>query len=217
MPFTERRRFQRVSIIGQVVGKIGDVKVVVADASLSGIRVLHQGAIGEIKSSCRLIFAWDGQEVRLDCTIVRTNVKHPPKTPHDKTLYESGLMINNAPDLMRDRLRAMIEAHVLRALDERKANARGIPATAAQSFQTGKGGKLMRHELTNGKWNTIPTENARQPANGFTISAEEPLGNVVMLREAYETGDPEARRVIRQMAELSISKTEGIPTRRYEP
>ena len=58
---------------------------------------------------------------------------------------------------------------------------------------------------------------SKQPANGFTVSAAETDENVSMLCDAYEAGDAENRRLIRIMAELSISKAEGIPTRRYEP
>jgi hypothetical protein len=53
--------------------------------------------------------------------------------------------------------------------------------------------------------------------NGFTISADEPAEHVALLCETYESSDAESRKLIKVMAELSISKAEGIPTRRYSP
>jgi hypothetical protein len=38
-----------------------------------------------------------------------------------------------------------------------------------------------------------------------------------MLRGAWEAGDRAARAMIQRMAELSISRIDGIPTRRYTP
>jgi len=61
------------------------------------------------------------------------------------------------------------------------------------------------------------TKEPRQPMNGFTVSASESDESLSLLCEAYEAGNIEARRLIRTMAELSISKSEGIPTRRYDP
>jgi hypothetical protein len=53
--------------------------------------------------------------------------------------------------------------------------------------------------------------------NGFTISAEEPDTHIALLCETYLSSDTEGRKLIKLMSELSISKTEGIPTRRYSP
>ena len=57
----------------------------------------------------------------------------------------------------------------------------------------------------------------QQPIHGFTISASEKTEEVQMLRSAWEAGDAAARAIIRKMAELSISRGEGIPTRQYTP
>ena len=102
-----------------------------------------------------------------------------------------------------------------RALDEQKANARGIPATAADSFQTGKGTRFLRCELINGAWRKSETERPDQPAIGFTVSAEEDRRQLALLCESFEKADPEGRKMIQMLAEMSISKAEGIPTRRY--
>jgi hypothetical protein len=53
--------------------------------------------------------------------------------------------------------------------------------------------------------------------NGFTISAEEDPEHIAILCETYLSTDAEGRKLIKIMSELSISKAEGIPTRRYSP
>ena len=217
MEFTDRRRYQRVRLGAQLRGRVGEVRVVVADVSRSGLLILHQVTLGAVGTTCELRFDWDGHPIALQCVIVRTAIRHPAKTPTDKPLLESGVRITSASPEMAARLRMLIEDHVLRALDERRANAKGIPATAAQSFQTGQVNQLVRHEFLNGTWRSWATTSPQQPAEGFTLSAEEPLANVEMLRETFVSADASARAIIRQMAAMSISKTEGIPTRRYEP
>jgi hypothetical protein len=106
---------------------------------------------------------------------------------------------------------------VARALDEQKANARGIPSAAVQAFQTGKGTDFLRCELVDGTWRRTTTGRPEQPANGFTISAEEERDQVEMLCQTFETADAAGRKLIQTMAEMSISKSEGVPTRRYNP
>ena len=111
----------------------------------------------------------------------------------------------------------MIAALVARALDEQKANARGVPAAAAQCFQTGKGTEFLRFELINGAWRRTATTRPDQPVQGFTISADENREHIEMLCHTFQNADEPGRKLIKMMAELSISKAEGIPTRRYTP
>jgi hypothetical protein len=49
------------------------------------------------------------------------------------------------------------------------------------------------------------------------VAGDEEESKVEMLRSAYETADADGRNLIRTFAALSISKAEGIPTRRYNP
>jgi hypothetical protein len=217
MAFTERRRFQRVRIVDQVRGLIGDTRIFVVDASLNGVRVVHQDPLPRVGSSCTASFTWHGRQIVLECEVKRTVMRRPAKSALERPLYESGLFITDARGESGATLRAMIERHVMLALDERKANARGIPPAAAQSFQTGRGDDLVRHEYVKGAWRSYPTTDPSQPMNGFTISAAEPVPNIEMLRSTFADADASGRRMIQQMAEMSISRSEGIPTRRYEP
>lgn len=213
----ERRRYQRITLPAPLRGTIGSVRVFVIDLSLGGIRVAHQEPLPKVGQSCTLRFEGQNGTIVLPCIVARTVVFRPAKTPHDRAVHHSGLQITAEDRWAVQPLRELITYYIERAMDEQKANARGIPATAALSFQTGKASEFLRFELVAGSWRRTPTKEPRQPLNGFTVSAAESDDHLSMLCEAYETGSIDTRRMIRTMAEMSISKEEGIPTRRYDP
>ena len=115
------------------------------------------------------------------------------------------------------RLREFIADRVTRALEEQKANARGIPPVGKYTFQVGKGDRYRRCEFIDNAWRKTDTTTPQQPANGFTVSAELESTTVDLLCRTYETTTEEGRRLTQMLAELSIKKTEGTPTRRYVP
>ena len=216
-PPQERRRYQRVTLVRAVSGRIGTSRVYIVDASLNGLRIAHQGTLPPIGQECVLTFEWEGHALELQCRVTRSTLHKLAKDKNDKSIYHAGLSIEEARGDSFNALRRMVSDVVARALDEQKANARGIPAQAAQIFQTGKGSEFLRFEMVNGAWRRTTTTRPDQPANGFTISAAEDREHVEMLCQTFESADSEGRRLIRLLAELSISKVEGIPTRRYTP
>ncbi len=213
----ERRRYQRITLPAPLRGTIGPVRVFVIDLSLGGARVAHQEPLPKPGGSCTLRFEGNAGTIVLPCVVVRTVVFRPAKSANERGVHHSGLQVTAEDSWVIQPLRDLITYYIERAMDEQKANARGIPATAALSFQTGKGNEFLRFELTKGSWRRTPTKETRQPMNGFTVSASESDESLSLLCEAYEAGNIEARKLIRTMAELSISKSEGIPTRRYDP
>jgi len=213
----ERRQFGRVTPVQRIRGTVGNVIVYVLDVSLAGVRVAHQDPLPPVGGTSVLTFEWEGRRFSAPCEVRRTKVEKPARSQFEKALHHSGLLILSK-DPHADRIvRDIIQSCVARALDEQRANAQGIPAIAAQSFQTGKGDEFVRCELRNGAWTKTPTRESHQPVDGFTVSASESPSKVAMLCRAYESGDIEGRRLIRTFAALSISKSEGIPTRRYAP
>ncbi len=212
----ERRRVQRVRLIQPLRGTVGEQKIFVLDVSLLGLRIVHQEPLGNLRDECRLIFEWQGGRIELRCRIVRSELQRPVSGP-SRTLYHSGLEIVFAPPQSREHLAALIHDHVSRAVDEQKANARGIPAASAQHVQTGAATSFVRHDYIRGQWQTTQTNDPTQPMSGFTISTDETPDNISMLRDAFIAADPSLRHVIRKMAELSISNPAGIPARRYAP
>jgi hypothetical protein len=206
-----------VRLVRPLVGRVGTARVFLIEASLSGVLIAHQGNIPPEGATAVVMFEWDGIAVALECHIVRNLLQKMARNANEKSVYHAAMEITRASDNAMKTLRDMISEVVARALDEQKANARGIPAVAAQTFQTGKGSQFLRLELLNGAWRRTETTRPDQPMNGFTISADEPPEHIALLCETYASTDNENRKLIKVMAELSISKAEGIPTRRYSP
>ncbi len=219
MLFVERRRVQRVKLLEPLRGSAGSTRVFVIDVSLNGLRVAHQEPVGNIGATVTVMTSWDARPMKLECKIVRTQIHRAADSATAKTLYHSGLVIAHADDNSLATLRELIHKHILRALDEQKANARGIPANAPQSNQRSQPVHYRRHELIAGKWRETDTTDPAQPANGFTVAASHSPEEVAMLRSAYETADKASggHDLIRRMAKMSITTAEGIPTRRFMP
>jgi hypothetical protein len=139
------------------------------------------------------------------------------KSASEKSIYHSGIQIVDAAGDSDAILRNFIYEHVVSALEEQKANARGIPPLGSYTYQVGKGDRYRRCELVDGKWRKSETSNSLQPINGFTVSADVSPMDVEMLCKTYEQSTAEGKRLTQILAELSISKKEGVPTRRYVP
>jgi hypothetical protein len=213
----DRRQFGRVTPVQRIRGTVGTVPVYVIDLSLAGARVAHQDALPAIGGTSVLTFEWEGRTYSGPCEVRRTKLEKEARSKFEKALYHSGLFLMKTDAESHRLLREIVQASIMRAFDEQKANARGIPATAALSFQTGGGDEYIRCELRQKTWVKTSTREPQQPEHGFTISNAEPPSKVAMLCRAYEIGDHDGRRLIRTFAALSISKSEGIPTRRYAP
>ena len=212
----ERRGIERVTLLQPLRGKVGDARVFIVNASLRGFCVAHQDWIGDMGDLVRLSFDHDGLTIHAQCEIRWTRV-HRPASAGGKAIHHSGMRINEITQECSRSLIELVEVQVLRALDEQKANAKGLPAVAAQSFQTGAAKQFVRHDLNGGKWRESKTTDPKQPHSGFTLASDVTPAEVQMLRTAYETGDAAGRTMIRELAAASISVPDGIPTRKYKP
>lgn len=188
----------------------------VLELSVVGFLVAHEGRVAP-GTTHHLAIAWQGATIALECSIVRSTLYRLAKNLGEKSIYHTGLHIERYEGDDFDRLRSLIFDRILRALEEMKANAKGIPPLAAYMYQPGKGELYRRCEMVDGTWRRTETIRPQQPLNGFTISAEVDPDHVAMLCDTWERTTAEGRRLTQLLAELSISTEEGIPTRRYVP
>ena len=188
----------------------------VLELSVTGFQVAHEAryAPGEVD---HLVVDWGGTKLDLVCRLMRSTLWRLAKSLSEKSIYHSGLQIIDAIGDSYEKLRELIAERIIRALEEQKANARGIPPLAAYMYQPGKGDLYRRCELVAGVWRKQETSRADQPPDGFTISAEVEPEHVELLCRTWEMTTPEGRRLTQMLAALSISKREGIPTRRFVP
>ena len=208
-----RRRVERVHLTQPLNAELRGQRVFIIDASVAGLQIAHQQPVA-LENQYPVRFDWDGERATANCQVVRTQNQRIGSAAFARSLYHSGLrVVGEAPDA----LRRMIEWHVAVALDEQKANARGIPPTAVHAVRSGVGIDYMRYELIGGLWRQLPTNDPRQPRNGFTVSIEHSEQEVEMLRTTFQKGDTSARDMLRRMAELSIENPAGVSTRKYTP
>lgn len=215
-PPVERRRYGRIKVDAPIPASYNESPVFLTELSLTGFRMAHQTRF-VANQPHELVVKWDGREIRLISSVVRTSLWRLAKNLGERSVYHSGLRILESVDESHDILRELMAERIVRAIDEQKANARGIPPLNAYMYQPEKGELYRRCELVNGTWRRTETIRSTQPANGFTVSADVDPWHVDMLCATWEATTAEGRRLTQLLAELSISKTEGIPTRRYVP
>ena len=212
----ERRQFHRIHLDVPIAARLGDVPVELRDVSLNGARVVGEARFGP-GTEHNLEFIWNDCPIALTVTVVRCTLYSFAKTPGDKSTYQTGLRIRETIGKADRYLRELIASYVIRALEEQKANARGLPPLGPYGYVEGKGDRFRRCELTDGKWRRSETTRADQPPNGFTVSADVRPYYVDLLCETYQAADEEGRKLTQTLAQLSISRAEGVPTRRYMP
>jgi hypothetical protein len=190
----ERRAYQRLTLTEPLDGWFGDFAVRLVDVSASGAQVEHEEPIPS-GARALLRFFWRGEEVEI--------LAETARTVHTNRL---GVRFLEESDTLRT-LIAVSAAGVLRALEanargDREANVVGDETLTSvwRSHATG----FVRWELDDGHWTPHHALAPDQPENGFTISASEAEEQVAMLRRTYESGDTEARRLTRMLAELSV-------------
>lgn len=212
----ERRRYGRVRLETPLVADFAGTRARVLEVSVVGMLIAHEGKISP-GTTHDLIIDWDGSELEFSCRVVRSTLWRLAKAAGERSIYHSGLKVVAARGNASLRLRELLAERIIRALEEQKANARGIPPLAAYMYQPGKGELYRRCEFIDGVWRKSETIRPQQPPNGFTISADVDPANVDILCRTWEMTTAEGRRLTQMLAELSIDKSEGVPVRRYVP
>ena len=212
----ERRHFGRIHLDAPIPARLGDARVSVIDLALNGAHIASEARFTP-SAAAELKFEWNAKSVDLKCEVIRCTLYSFAKGPTEKSTYRTGLHIVESFGDSDRVLREVIATHVINALEEQKANARGVPPVGPYFYVEGKSDRYRRCEFNDDKWRRTETNRPEQPLSGFTISADVPIRYVDMLCETYQRSDEEGRRLTRILAQLSTSKAEGVPTRRYFP
>ncbi|HSP33453.1 MAG TPA: hypothetical protein VLU46_03955 [Thermoanaerobaculia bacterium] len=212
----ERRQFGRVELNPPLEASLDGMPVRVIDASVMGFRIAHDARIVPVPTR-RIRVQWDGKTMEFGVVVARSVLHRLAQKPGEQTVYHSGIHILEATGDSDRMLRDMIEARVIGALDEMKANARGIPPISSYTAHAEKSDRFRRCELVDGVWRKSETSNREQPENGFTISADVESPHVDILCKLFESVNQEGKRLTKMLAELSITRGEGTSAGRYIP
>lgn len=79
----------------------------VVDASIAGLRVLHQNALPIVGATCRIMFQSEFGPISVDCEVVHT-VERPSAAFGDPAIYMTGLRVLAADRQSQERLREMV-------------------------------------------------------------------------------------------------------------
>jgi hypothetical protein len=240
------RRVQRVHLPVPLTGRFGSTQVVVVDISVLGARIEHHVPLGTpAGGDANLAFIWEEEEISVDCRVVRSRLERFSVGADGLTVYHSGLEFLDPKQEAREKLKRIIGRFIARALDEQKANARGVVPTSVEKMPIFRHGQLTENRADvaeaigssvlptarlaketgyiclqlekNRTWKKKRTHDPGQPTEGFTVSAAEDQAQIQMLCEAYEKSDPDGRKMIQLFAQLSIIEGEGIPPGRFQP
>jgi len=190
----ERRQFQRLSLAEPLDGWFGDWPVRLLDVSAVGA-LLEADEPLPAGARALLRFFWRGREVEVTAETVRANAL---------------AFVDDAP-LLRE-LIAISATELLRAQEANATGSREENIVGEHTLTTASAGVRVSGYVTwtleTGGWKVRPSLLRDQPPNGFTVSASEAADQIALLCRTYETGDAEARRLTRMLAELSVAGDE---------
>lgn len=191
----ERRQFQRLNLHEPVDGWFGDYWVRLVNVSATGALVESED---ELPDDARglLRFFWRGAEIEL---LARTARKLAMQTGLE-FLEESETLCA----LIADSALEVLRAQEANASGQRDANVVGEQTLTAASAGARLAG-YVTWTYADGAWKTRRSLLPDQPADGFTVGASEPEDQVALLCRTYESGDAEARRLLRMLAEISTA------------
>jgi len=240
------RRVQRVQLSLPATGRFGANAVVVVDISVLGARIEHHMPLGTAAgASANLAFMLEDEQVSVECRVVRSRLERFSVGADGLTVYHSGLEFLDPAMETRAQLKRIIGRFIARALEEQKANARGLVPTSVEKMPIFRHGQLTENRSDiaeaigssalptarvaketgyfclqlekNRNWKKKRTHDPGQPVEGFTVSAAEDQSQIEMLCEAYEKSDGDGRKMIQLFAQLSIMEGEGVPPGRFRP
>lgn len=190
----ERRHFQRLTLVVPLDGWFGDFSVRLVDVSATGALIEYDEAI-PADARALLRFYWRGEEVEVMAETVRTKASRSGL----HFLEENEILIR----LIADSAKEMLVALEANARGDREANVIGDETLTAAWRRPASG--YIRWVFDPPSWSSEHIATAEQPPNGFTIAAAEPEEQVALLCRTYESGDTEARKLTRMLAELSVA------------
>ena len=204
----ERREFQRLELRTPVEARLGDVDGRIVELGILGARVELDSPVAE-KTETTIRFKVNDTELSFDCVVARL----PDPTAMSHSQHLAGLLFTRAHDNSDERLRNVLTTMVREEI-ERIRPAQG--AETASAFDPEKTAMripapFVAYRFENGLWQRRGVFIPSQPANGFTVPADDNASSLHKLCSEYQSGSDEARHLLRLFAELRVCKVIGAP------
>jgi len=193
----ERREFQRLNLTKPIDGWFGDFSVLVVEVSAGGAKLVHDEPI-PMGSRGVLRFSWRGRDVEILSQITRSEGAR------------SGVHFLQFNDdlrsLVSESANEVLRAQQANAAGDRERNVVGDETLTAASAGARALSGFLQYPLTGDGWKCHRALLPDQPDDGFTVSANESQEQIDLLCRTYESGDAEAKRMTRMIAELSVTR-----------
>jgi hypothetical protein len=191
----ERRHFQRLTLSKPVDGWFGDYSVRLLNISATGALLQSDEPIAA-NARALLRFFWRGKEVE----ILAETLRPGEGKSGVKFVEESEVLLALIADSAKELLRAQ-EANAMGIRDQNLIGDETLTASSAGARIAG----FVTWSLTANGWKKRHSLLPDQPEDGFTVSIAEDDQQIALLRNTYENGDDEARRLTRLLAEISVA------------
>lgn len=210
MTESDRRGFQRLRLSKPILALMNEQNALILDIGVSGAYVEHYGEVPP-GARFRLSFRWHGEDIEYLAEVARSRVIRTPGGDGQSLVSHTGFRFVEAAGDSASRLQDMMATFVGRVLAAQKANAAADDVGGEGASILAQLGEARRvrsrgyvaYYFRGGKWSREATNDARQPADGFTVAAHEDEEELETLCRTYESADDEGRDLIRLVAELS--------------
>ena len=228
----DRRQFQRFDLDPPIPGRLGDLEVVIVDVGVLGSMIEHDEET-EKNQITSLVFYTEAGMVELEVEVVYTSAKpwKDPDNPHrGQKAFHSGVRFRQATGDSDARLRLLIATCARKGIRADQAQNQpvtpGVPSaplpdSADQTlspFRTRReappAAGFDTYRLDGKSWRKRSVALPAQPPDGFTVPSNEDDDHVQLLCRTYESASEDGRKMVRALAEVSVSKAKGLPPKR---
>jgi len=210
---SDRREFQRLKLSKPILATFGSSNALILDVGMAGAFLEHYGTLNR-GDRFNLSFRWQSKDIEFVCEVARSEVVRVPGGDGKSIVSHTGVHFVEGVGASLELLQDLITSFVTKILEAQKANAAGGgPGESAGATILARLGEARRmrsrgyvqYTFDDGIWSTSATDSPTQPPNGFTIATHEDDAEIETLCRTYERADEEGRRLIRLVAELSVS------------
>ncbi len=201
----DQKEFQRLRLSKPILGLLNADNVLILDIGVGAAVVEHHGVLAS-GAPVRLLFRWKTEDVEFEGEAARSEViRGDGSASISHTEIRFLKPIGNSERALGNMMGSLI-GEVLAA---QRVNASGDRDDGGDFLSTLGGARRSRsrgyvsYRIEEGKWSRSSTRSPQQPENGFTVAQYEDDDDLRVLCRAWESGDDEARHLIRMLAEMS--------------
>ena len=210
----ERRQAERFPLPKKANATFGGFEARIVEVSLIGCQIEHADRIAP-RAHLPLRFKWRGEQVRLDATVMRSEMR----SIGGKPAYASGLSFcqsaDQSPPVIRQIVRWLADAAKAAAhVEEPEPEPPPAPAAGSIPFLRVEeeepepvSAQYLQCVLSGGTWERMFVETPEQPAEGFTIVAPSDDSEVEVLCRAYAAASAQKRGQMRAAFEHAIAQS----------